>query len=57
MVSKIAQNGFNRHPDAWNVGILSKKAKKHWIKLNTIDSMFNGDLKDYNFNKRFYYGQ
>ena len=23
MYSKIAQNGFNRHPDAWNVGILS----------------------------------
>ena len=48
MVSKITQNGFNRPPEAWNVEILNLKAKnKQWITLNTVDSMFNGVLRDY----------
>ena len=46
MVSKIAQNGFNQHPDFNRClkcrNFELKRKKNYLIKLNMIDSMING---------------
>ena len=57
MVSKIVQNGFNRHVDAWNVGAWNSKLNNKKKTLNIIDLMFNVVLRSYNFNNHYYYGK